>query len=278
MIYGSVCSGIEAATVAWKPLGWEASFYSEIDKNPRKVLQHHYSDTPLHGDFTTIQKGFYNDVDLLAGGTPCQSFSVAGKRKGMDDPRGQLSMEYAALADRLGARWVVWENVPGVLSSDNGRDFKRFIESLVERGYGVTWRVLDSQNFGVPQRRRRVVLVGYRGDWRRSFAALFDRESLQWNPATRREKRGEIVGTLTTRTGNSRDNFSAECGHLIATEKPRWLTAVECERLMGFPDNYTNVPGISYWKRHAMLGNSWVVPVFQWLGARIEFIDGLSNG
>src|SRR5689334_133788 len=125
--YLSVCSGIEAATVAWHPLGWEAAAYSEIEAFPRAVLAHHYPDTPLHGDFTTIGGDEYGPIELLVGGTPCQSFSVAGLRGGMDDERGQLALQFLKLLDRTRARWVVWENVPGVLSSNGGRDFGSFL-------------------------------------------------------------------------------------------------------------------------------------------------------
>ena len=145
MRYGSVCSGIEAASVAWEPLGWKASFLSEIDKFPRAVLAHHYPKVPLHGDFTTIQAGEYDPIDLLVGGTPCQSFSVAGLRGGLADDRGNLALEYLRLAQRLRPKWLVWENVPGVLSSAGGRDFGSILGGLVELGYGFAYRVLDAQ-------------------------------------------------------------------------------------------------------------------------------------
>src|SRR5690242_13415373 len=196
MRYLSVCSGIEAATVAWHPLGWEAAAYSEIEAFPRAVLKHHYPDVPCHGDFTTIGADEYGPVDLLVGGTPCQSFSVAGLRGGMDDERGQLALQFLKLLDRTRARWVVWENVPGVLSSNGGRDFGSFLGGLVELGYGFAYRVLDAQFFGVPQRRRRVFVVGYLGDWRRAAAVLFERHSLSGHPAPRREK-GPSVAALT---------------------------------------------------------------------------------
>ena len=189
MRYGSVCSGIEAASAAWHPLGWRASFLSEIEAFPRAVLAHHYTEVPLHGDFTTIQAGEYEPIDLLVGGTPCQSFSIAGLRGGLDDERGNLALEYLRLADRLRPRWLVWENVPGVLSSDGGRDFGSILGGLVELGYGFAYRVLDAQFFGVAQRRRRVFVVGYLGDWRRAAAVLFERHSLQGHPAPSREAR-----------------------------------------------------------------------------------------
>lgn len=150
MIYGSVCSGIEAATVAWHLLGWKPAFFSEIEKFPCAVLQYHYPHVPLHGDFTTIQKDDYEPIDLLVGGTPCQSFSVAGLRGGLDDERGGLAMEFVELAKRIRARWIVWENVPGVLSSGRGYDFGAFIGALAKCGYGFAYRVLDAQYFGAP--------------------------------------------------------------------------------------------------------------------------------
>lgn len=189
LIYGSVCSGIEAASVAWHPLGWSASFLSEIEPFPRAVLQHHYPKVPLHGDFTTIQKDDYEAIDLLVGGTPCQAFSIAGPRGGLADPRGNLAFEYLRLASRLRPRWLVWENVPGVLSSGDGRDFGAFLGALAELGYGFSYRILNAEHFGVPQRRRRVFVIAYLGDWRPSAAVLFEPASMQWNsPPIRRER------------------------------------------------------------------------------------------
>jgi len=196
MIYGSVCSGIEAATVAWEPLGWRAAFFSEIEAFPRAVLHHRFPHVPLHGDFTTIKADEYEPIDLLVGGTPCQSFSIAGLRGGLDDDRGNLSLQFLRLADRTRPRWVLWENVPGVLSSFEGRDFGAIVTGLVELGYGCAWRVLDAQYFGVAQRRRRVFLVGYSGGWRGAAAVLFERASLQGNPPPRRETRESVAGTL----------------------------------------------------------------------------------
>lgn len=199
MRFGSVCSGIEAASVAWHPLGWRASFLSEIEAFPRAVLSHHYPEVPLHGDFTTIRAGEYEPIDLLVGGTPCQSFSVAGLRGGLDDDRGNLALEYLRLADRLRPRWLVWENVPGVLSSNGGRDFGAILGGMVELGYGFAYRVLDAQFLGVAQRRRRVFVVGYLGDWRRAAAVLFERYSLSGHPAPRREARKDLAPTISAR-------------------------------------------------------------------------------
>ncbi len=195
--YLSVCSGIEAATVSWHGLGWKPVGFSEIDPFACAVLAHHYPHVPLHGDFTTIDAGAHGTIDLLVGGTPCQSFSIAGLRKGLADDRGNLSLEFIRLAKASRARWVVWENVPGVLSIDGGRAFGSFLGGLAECGYGFAYRILDAQYFGVPQRRRRVFVVGYLGDWRPAAAVLFEREGLRGDITPRREARERIADSLT---------------------------------------------------------------------------------
>jgi len=224
LTYGSVCSGIEAASVAWAPLGWATSFVSEIEAAPRAVLQHRFPEVPLHGDFTTIREGEYGAIDLLVGGTPCQSFSVAGLRGGLADDRGNLALQYLRLAQRLRPRWLVWENVPGVLSSSGGRDFGAILGGMVELGYGFAYRVLDAQyvrvdGFGraVPQRRRRVFVVGHLGDWRRPAAVLLERACLRGDPAPRREAGARVAGCLAPGAHpggfNGQDAYS---DHLVA--------------------------------------------------------------
>ena len=210
MRYGSGCSGVEAATVAWHPLGWEPQWFSEIEKFPSAVLAHHYPDTPNYGDMTKF-KEWPDDrsIDLLVGGTPCQSFSVAGLRKGLDDPRGNLMLTYLAIAAQYRPKWLVWENVPGVLSSNRGRDFGSFLGALGQCGYGFAYRVLDAQFYGVPQRRRRVFVVGHLGDWRRAAAVLFERESLSGHPAPSRKARQETADTIT-RGANQYSGFVGE--------------------------------------------------------------------
>jgi len=192
MKYGSVCSGIEAASVAWHPLGWQPQWLSEIEKFPKAVLAHHYPQIPDLGDMTKLYENKIfqeSEINLLVGGTPCQSFSVAGLRKGLADPRGNLCLEFLRLVDIKRPRWFVWENVPGVLSSSKGRDFGSFLGAIQELGYGFAYRILDARYFGVPQRRRRVFVVGYLGDWRPAAAVLFERESLSGNPEKGRKKR-----------------------------------------------------------------------------------------
>ena len=372
MRYGSVCSGIEAATVAWHPLGWEPAFFSEIESAPRSVLAHHYPDVPCHGDFTTIGANQYGSIDLLVGGTPCQSFSVAGLRGGLDDDRGNLALEFLRLAQRTRPRWLVWENVPGVLSSNGGRDFGSILGAMVECGYGFAYRVLDAQYFGVAQRRRRVFVVGCLGDSASAAAVLFERHSLQGNSAPCRQKGKDVAGTIARcsfsggaggkadgAAGNHfvawpaevaptlnaafgdkqglenqhinggaglfvpqitgpltagmhkgpRGTEAVESGHVVTAfahqqggtmgmhmaedcglslqrsqtqaiqtqSAVRRLTPRECERLQGFPDDYTLVPHrnkpMSDGPRYKTLGNSMAVPVMHWIGNRIQMIE-----
>ncbi len=253
MNYGSVCSGIEAASLAWNPLGWRAKFVAEVEPFPSAVLcrrwnasrpkrpldpaeAHNEKDRKLReswkkqierlpadglvpnlGDFTKIQKGDYDgEIDLLVGGCPCQSYSLAGLRKGLSDPRGNLSLEFVKLAYRTGARLLVFENVPGILSSgDGGSDFAGFLSLLcgwevkppangwrrcgivspAPGCFGVAWRILDAQYTrvpefpgAVPQRRRRLILVGHLDSWRYPAKVLFDGEMLGGNTTPRRTK------------------------------------------------------------------------------------------
>ena len=332
MRYGSVCSGVEAATVAWHPLGWEPQWFSEIEPFPSAVLAHHYPEVPNLGDMTKFKEWTDDPIDLLVGGTPCQSFSIAGLRKGLDDPRGNLMLTFVAIAARYRPRWVVWENVPGVLSSNGGRDFGTFLTALGEVGYGFAYRVLDAQYFGVAQRRRRVFVVGCLGDWRRAAAVLFERESLSGHPAPSREAREDVAKTLTRGVGQRYD-FESETlpvafgaqnsagqgdsvsyhvtptldksktpavafgGDLARTLSARHdsspcadrgmdvvsvgaavrrLTPRECERLQGFPDDYTLIPyrnkPAADGPRYKAMGNSMAVPVMRWIGERIQMV------
>lgn len=214
MNYLSVCSGIEAATQAWRPLGWNPVAFSEIEKFPSAVLAHHYPNVPNWGDMTKFKEWPDANVDVLVGGTPCQSFSVAGLRKGLDDPRGNLALTYLTIAERYRPQWLVWENVPGVLSSDGGRAFGAIIGGMVELGYCPAWRVLDAQYVrtrrfrrAVPQRRRRVFVVAHLGDWRRAAAVLFDRESLRGNPPPGREAGETITHDASSCIGASGRGF-----------------------------------------------------------------------
>jgi len=207
MRFLSVCSGIEAASVAWEPLGWKAVGFSEIEPFPCAVLAHRFPNTPNYGSLTEyaswpIEPG---SIDLLVGGTPCQSFSVAGLRKGMADPRGNLALVFLGLADRVKPRWIVWENVPGVLSSNGGRDFGSFLGALEQLGYGWAYRVLDAQHFGVPQRRRRVFVVAClgAGGWESAAKVLFEPESLSGDTAKGRKKGQGVAADAQGSAGTS---------------------------------------------------------------------------
>jgi len=193
--YFSVCSGIEAASCAWESLGWKPSGFSEIEPFPCAVLANRFPNVKNYGDMTKYKEWEnVGQFDVLVGGTPCQSFSVAGLRKGLNDPRGNLMLTFGAIADHFRPRWIVWENVPGVLSSNRGKDFGSFLGMLGELGYGFSYRVLDAQYFGVAQRRRRVFVVGYLGDWRRAAQVLFESESLCGYPPPSRETREGVAG------------------------------------------------------------------------------------
>lgn len=307
MKYLSVCSGIEAATVAWHPLGWEAVAYSEIERFPSEVLAHHYPNTPNLGDMTKFKEwNFESNIDLIVGGTPCQSFSVAGLRKGLDDPRGNLTLVYLAIAEKLKPKWLVWENVPGVLSSDGGKDFGTFLGGLAELGYGFAYRICDAQHFGVAQRRRRVFVVANLGDWRDSAGVLFERQVLPWHPTPSQRKGKET--TIRTTTGDSfgykrndridvndrivnalcasdakgvGNQYVADHKCVVQNGKARRLTPIEFERLQGFPDGYTDIKsngkatpdGV----RYKSLGNSMAVPVMAWIGQRISQVENIKR-
>lgn len=196
MKYISLFSGIEAATVAWQTLGWEPVAYAEIEPFPKAVLKHHYPNVPDLGDMTKVNwKEYHHAADVVVGGSPCQAFSIAGLRKALDDPRGQLMLEYLRACAEIDPEWIVWENVPGVLSAEHGRAFQSLLEAVAELwpDGGAAWRVLDAQFFGVAQRRERVFLVVNTRDWRRAAPVLFERESLCWDHTSSREKRQSLT-------------------------------------------------------------------------------------
>tara|TARA_R100001463_G_scaffold1435_2_gene6433 strand:- start:723 stop:2495 length:1773 start_codon:yes stop_codon:yes gene_type:complete len=206
MRYVSLFSGIEAASEAWHSMGWDPVAFADIDKFPSTVLAHHFPDVPNMGNVEEVDwSEFRGKADLVVGGSPCQSFSVAGKRLGMDDPRGNLALEFLRAVKEIQPTWFLFENVPGLLSSDGGRDFGIFLGEVAKIGYGFAYRVLDSQYFGVPQRRRRVFVVGHiGGDWRSAAAVLFERESLQGHSkesAAQGKAITDYIGTSTSGEG-----------------------------------------------------------------------------
>ena len=261
MKYISVCSGIEAASVAWHDMGWEPVAFSEIEPFPSEVLKIRFPNTPNWGDMTKFNTWPDATINLLVGGTPCQSFSVAGLRQGLKDPRGNLMLTFLGIAQRYKPKWIVWENVPGVLSSNGGKDFGSFLGALGELGYGWAYRVLDAQWFGVAQRRRRVFVVGCLGDQRAAAEVLFESEGVSRNPAPSREKRqatstsveggagegskwwdgGQVAATLTKQNANGaqrmpdKDNFGPVLEPVPHAFKVRGGSPVETGEYGGTP-------------------------------------------
>ncbi len=210
LVYGSVFSGIEAVSVPWNRLKWKPAFFSEIDPFCSALLAHRYPEVRNLGDINRFEEWPDATIDVLVGGSPCQDFSIAGRRAGLRGARGRLTMVYLEVLRRFAPRWIVWENVPGVLSSNQGRDFGAFLGALSQLGYGWAYRVLDAQYVrvesharAVPQRRRRVILVGYFGDIRPAAAVLFEPACLFGDPPPRREARQTIAGTLNSRPRGS---------------------------------------------------------------------------
>lgn len=335
MRFGSVCSGIEAASVAWNPLGFEAAWLAEIEPFPCALLAHHYPKVPNLGDMTKIADLVNNLLveapDLLCGGTPCQAFSVAGLRNSLDDARGNLSLTFCEIANAIDSTrllWkqqpaiVFWENVPGVFSTKDNA-FGCFLAGLAgeddalvppggkwtDAGYvhgpqrTVAWRVLDAQYFGLAQRRKRVFVVASAREGFDPAQVLFEFDGVRRDTAPSRQTGQDVAGTiakcsfsggaggrpegaagnhfvpsvaqcLTTRTGQ---RYDPETETILPAADPvavRRLTPVECERLMGFPDNYSLVPHrnkpAADGPRYKALGNSWAVPVVRWIGERIK--------
>ncbi len=319
MRYYSIFSGVEAATLAWEPMGWEPVVFCEVDEFPSAVLRERWPDVPNLGDITKVNwkrvVREYGAADLVVG----ESFSIAGKRNGLEGASG-LMWEYVRCVRELMPRWLLWENVPGALSSTHGEDFGCLLRELDALGYGLAWRVLDAQFFGVAQRRERLFLVGRLGDVERPCKVLFELESLSWGTPSSREKRAELAadagrgaeaagGALNPAVMCMTDTQPHSmvdgevCGALTATmhnDPPvvgfaanqrgevrlqgvadgyavRRLTPRECERLMGFPDDWTRVPyrgrtaeECPDTPRYKAIGNSMAVPVMRWIGKRIQ--------
>jgi len=236
--YLSVCSGMEAASVAWHPLGWTPVGFSEIEPFPCAILNR-FPNTPNYGSLTEYQSWPLEpgSIDLLVGGTPCQSFSVAGLRKGLTDPRGNLALTFLGLADKLKPRWIVWENVPGVLSSNGGRDFGSFVGALGQLGYGWAMRILDAQHFGVPQRRRRVFVVACLGDWRAAAEVLSLREGLRGYFETGNKKRKSI--TADAGEGVEASGLPRTVGTLCADTHPGAYSGQDAYTGRLIPQPYT---------------------------------------
>lgn len=288
--YGSVCSGIEGATVAWRHLNWQPVWFAETDKHCSQLLREKYPAVPNFGNMETITRGKAEPIDLLVGGTPCQSFSINGLRKGMDEDRGNLSLTFMRIVRDFEPRWVVWENVPNVLRTNEGRDFGSIIGAMAKCGYGYAYRVLDSRYFGLAQRRKRLFLVGCFGNSRAAFAALFDRGTmLQDGTTIDKARQGSLAGTKDGVDGWTGDTTPKRGVGVVPTLRAqqggegvgvaingrmRKLTIKEWERLQGLPDDYTSCMQSDSVRRSA-IGNGFSTNVMQWIGERINFLEGV---
>jgi DNA (cytosine-5)-methyltransferase 1 len=373
---GTLFSGIGAPECAAPGIDWR--WAAEIDPFADAVYRARLPGAPNLGDVRAVNWAEVEPVDVVVFGSPCQSFSVAGRRRGLDDPRGDLARVAIEAVGRNGARWFVFENVPGLLSARRGRDFAELLGRMAQCGYGVAWRIFDARHFGVPQRRRRLFVVGCLGDWRPAAAVLFECESLRRHPAARGETAQNPAGTAAdgARSGSGgapgsdarliafgggvtrgpisvattlsahggglgrldfdsetfivhtlrgegfdgsedgtgrgtplvpvmafsakNDGGDAGTGHAptlramphdgshangggqlaaVVSGGVRRLTPRECERLMGFPDDWTAIP----WRgriapdgrRYRALGNSMAVPVIGRLLDRLMKVDAL---
>ena len=242
MNYLSICSGIESCSVAWEPLGWKPIGFSEIEEFRSAVLQYHYPEVKNYGDFTKITKETIGTKpDVLVGGTPCATFSIAGLRKGFAEDRGNLALEFIRLIDRVRPTWVVWENVPGILSSNEGKDLGTFLGALAELRYGFAYRVLDTQYVrtsrfprAIPQRRRRIFVVGHIRDWRYPAKVLFDQEPMQENPYPSRTKKQRVAKESTNRIRRRGDYIEDDVSSTICARDYKSATDLVVEQ-----DTYT---------------------------------------
>jgi len=269
MKFLSVCSGIEAVSVATASLGWEAVGFSEIEPLPCSVLAERFPHVPNFGNMENFNEWNMPQFDILAGGTPCQSFSIAGLRGGLQDERGNLALVYCRILQKFRPKWFLWENVPGVLSSAGGRDFGSILGAMVELGYGVAYRVLDAQYFGVPQRRRRVFIVGCLGDWTSAAEVLFEQGCIRGIGSKTSTK--TVARCLTARGAGSLDDRETFVYDEVGL---RHLTPTEWENLQGFPKGWTFVNHRSKpaadGPRYKAIGNSMAVPVIRWICKRIQ--------
>ena len=321
MNYFSVCDGIGAAHAALLPLGYRCVGVSEIDKYCNQLIEEKYEGKiKNYGDFNEWRRSAnewkrkelgeaIHSANLIIGGTPCQPFSIIGKRDGTKDPRSDVTFNFICATCWHFPQWFVWENVPGILSIDGGGYFRRMLAQFTKCGYGVAWRVLDAQFFGVPQRRRRVYVVGCFGDPVRAGRVLFDTETVplltkklpkaKHNNSraaakyfgSNRRVSGTVMSNYSSGVNSDRVNMIVidKSGTILARQgrgvckqtintlaitngRARRLTPLECERLQGFPDGYT--AGFSNHQRYKMLGNSMPVPVIRWIGERILREEG----
>lgn len=307
--YISLCSGIEAASVAWGSLGWTPVCFSEIEEFPSEVLRHRFPCVPNVGDVTTYDWGEYHGAaDVVAFGSPCTSFSIAGLRKGLDDPRGMVMLKCLEAAKAIEPRWVLIENVPALLSSHGGKDFQTLLETMARfwSGGSIAWRVLRSEFYGLAQKRQRLFVVISTGTPDGAAKVLLDEEGDRRPSQTSEERWQELANRAGISThdegwclASAQAHAELVTGGLSPTlttlhEAPIWihpdgegwtirrLTPDEYEVLMGLERGWTRIP----WngrppercpdnKRYRAVGNSFPVPILRWIGERIQEVDAL---
>ncbi|NLE26648.1 MAG: DNA cytosine methyltransferase [Clostridiaceae bacterium] len=236
MKFGSLFTGVGGFDLGFERAGMKCEWQVEFDKNCQNILRKHWSETELFDDVRTVGKHNLKPVDVICGGFPCQDVSIAGKRKGLAGERSGLWSEFARIIDELEPDWVVIENVPGLLSSHRGRDFATVIRWLAERGYGVAWRILDSQYFGVAQRRRRVFIIGSLGNGGAS-EILFEREGVRWDIEKGRKTGEGVASTFTIRTGKEgggKGYLGCDDGAMTLGGQPQWVSQVSTHRMTAF--------------------------------------------
>ena len=320
MTVGSLFSGIEGFGLGFQRAGMRLSYTCEINSNARAVLQHRFPTVP---HFTDVKELTADALEarqikpprLVCGGFPCQGLSTAGKYRGLQDERSNLFFEAARIIEETRPRWVVIENVPGLLRSNGGRDMGAVLGTLGDLGFHVAYRVLDSRGFGVPQRRRRVFIIGRRGgdgsgprevlleqEGRLGRTGAWDKawQSPSYSTGVRSTQGGEVdiyrkvhrassptdfetwTETNVSCTLNLMDHGDGRDPHIVIQGgRPRRLMPVEQERLQGFPDGWTDVPNLRgkpmvESARYQMCGNAVSVPVVEWIGRRIIAFEGLA--
>ena len=227
MKFGSLFTGVGGFDLGFERAGMECTWQVEFDKACQNVLRKHWSETELFDDVRTVGKHNLKPVDVICGGFPCQDVSIAGKRAGLAGERSGLWHEFARIIDELEPKWVVIENVPGLLSSNKGQDFATVIRWLAERGYGVAWRILDSQYFGVAQRRRRVFVVASFGNGSAS-EILFESEGVRWNTEKGRKTGEDIAYSIRANPSHSCDKGDGGINQtlVMSSGQPQWVNQV----------------------------------------------------
>jgi len=294
----SLFSGAGGFDLGFEKSGMECVLQVEQDKYALDVLNRHWPDVPKMEDVRDVTAKVTGGVELIVGGFPCQDCSIANgrNRKGLDGERSGLWYEFRRILEEARPEWCVIENVPGLLTSNGGRDFAIVLQGLEELRYGTAWRTLDSQHFGVPQRRRRLFIVGHLGDGR-AAEVLFERESLCRDTAKSRQERTptareteecfnpaspQVVFTYSMNWQSGQGGLNPQeektdaliANQTVAVYSPlsdggvRRLTPTECCRLQGFPDNHND--WLSDAQRYKQMGNAVTVNVAQWIGRRIK--------